>query len=63
MDLLKSMNNYCIGVDLAAGRVVEVLPEYSALERPVFALYPHRLLPPRQACSANSSLSVFVSRS
>ena len=37
--------------DIAAGRLVQLLPEYESLEQPIYAIFPHRTYIPAKVVS------------
>lgn len=36
------LGNFMVTDDIAAGRLVQLLPEYESLEQPIYAIFPHR---------------------
>ena len=34
--------NFIVTDDIAAGRLVQLLPEYESMEQPIYAIFPHR---------------------
>lgn len=36
------IGNFMVTADIAAGRLVQMLPDYESLEQPIYAMFPHR---------------------
>ena len=40
------LGNFMVTDDIAAGRLVQLLPEYESMEQPIYAIFPHRTYVP-----------------